>query len=108
MRAEGTEAFRARIHQQAQSLADYFFEPLSRRSRSGSLEGKAHLATLAAPLIDKLPGANLRALMRQRLTQITGLSGEASAHAPAHRRRAVRRAFAVLWRTDLLRDRAQL
>ncbi len=41
-----------------------------------SLEGKAHMATLAAPLIDKVPGANLRTLMRQRLTEITGLSNE--------------------------------
>jgi len=41
-----------------------------------SLEGKAHMATLAAPLIDKVPGANLRTLMRQRLTQITGLTNE--------------------------------
>lgn len=35
------------------------------------------MATLAAPLIDKVPGANLRTLMRQRLLEITGLSGEA-------------------------------
>nr|BFE93584.1 hypothetical protein GCM10020185_41200 [Pseudomonas brassicacearum subsp. brassicacearum] len=42
-----------------------------------SLEGKAHMATLAAPLIDKVPGANLRTLMRQRLTEITGLNSEA-------------------------------
>src|SRR3989344_4964391 len=42
-----------------------------------ALEGKAHMATLAAPLIDKVPGANLRTLMRHRLLEITGLSGEA-------------------------------
>lgn len=30
------------------------------------------MATLAAPLIDKVPGANLRTLMRQRLLEITG------------------------------------
>src|SRR5690606_28696252 len=39
-------------------------------------EGKAHLVTLAAPLIDRIPGNHLRALMRQRLSEITGLSGE--------------------------------
>ena len=47
------------------------------------MEGKAHLATLAAPLIEKIPGANLRALMRQRLTEITGLNGEALQHMAA-------------------------
>jgi len=77
VRAEGTDAFRARINQQAQPLADYFFQQLTQEADPRSLEGKAHLATLAAPLIDKVPGANLRTLMRQRLGEITGLSGEA-------------------------------
>ena len=76
IRAEGTDAFRARINQHAQPLADYFFQQLSEEADPRSLEGKAHMATLAAPLIDKVPGANLRTLMRQRLTQITGLTSE--------------------------------
>src|SRR5690554_1316597 len=77
VRREGTDAFQARIHQQARSLADYFFEHLSEEADPRSLEGKAHLATLAVPLIEKIPGANLRALMRQRLADLTGLGGEA-------------------------------
>ncbi|UVE17402.1 DNA primase [Pseudomonas sp. LS44] len=76
VRAEGTDAFRARINQHAQPLADYFFQQLTEEADPRSLEGKAHLATLAAPLIDKIPGTNLRTLMRQRLKEITGLSGE--------------------------------
>ncbi|MCP5688455.1 DNA primase, partial [Klebsiella pneumoniae] len=54
-------------------LADYFFEQLSVEADPRSLEGKAHMATLAAPLIEKIPGANLRQLMRNRLKEITGL-----------------------------------
>ena len=77
VRREGTEAFQARIHQQSRSLADYFFEQLSEEADPRSLEGKAHLATLAAPLIEKIPGANLRTLMRQRLSDLTGLGSEA-------------------------------
>ncbi|MGG2398276.1 DNA primase [Pseudomonas sp. SH1-B] len=77
VRAEGTDAFRARINQHAQPLADYFFQQLCEEADPRSLEGKAHLVTLAAPLIEKIPGNNLRALMRQRLSEITGLSGEA-------------------------------
>jgi len=77
VRSEGTDAFRARINQHAQPLADYFFQQLSEEADPRSLEGKAHLVTLAAPLIDKIPGNNLRTLMRQRLSEITGLSGEA-------------------------------
>ena len=77
VRKEGPDAFRARIHQQAQPLADYFFRHLMEEADPATLEGKAHLATLAAPLLDQLPGANLRALMRQRLGEITGLGNEA-------------------------------
>ncbi|WP_459207505.1 DNA primase [Pseudomonas sp. MLB6B] len=73
VRAEGTDAFHARINQHAQPLADYFFEQLSNEADPRSLEGKAHLATLAAPLIEQVPGANLRQLMRNRLREITGL-----------------------------------
>ncbi|RJG12288.1 DNA primase [Pseudomonas cavernicola] len=87
VRSEGTDAFRARINQQAQPLADYFFQQLTQEADPRSLEGKAHLATLAVPLIDKIPGANLRTLMRQRLSEITGLNsqalGQAIQNAPA-------------------------
>ncbi|MGA3828213.1 DNA primase, partial [Pseudomonas chlororaphis] len=68
-----TDAFRAHINQHAQPLADYFFQQLTDEADPHSLEGKAHLATLAAPLIDKVHGANLRTLMRQRLSEITGI-----------------------------------
>ncbi|MGV8921552.1 MAG: DNA primase [Pseudomonas sp.] len=77
VRSEGTDAFKARINQHAQPLADYFFEQLTKEADPRSLEGKAHMATLAAPLIEKVPGANLRTLMRQRLSEITGLNTEA-------------------------------
>ena len=76
VRQEGADAFRARLHQQAQPLAEYFFRHLAEEADPSTLEGKAHLATLAAPLLDKLPGANLRALMRQRLSEITGLAAD--------------------------------
>ncbi|WP_375741163.1 DNA primase [Pseudomonas boanensis] len=76
VRKEGTDAFLARITQHAQPLADYFFQQLTEEANPSSLEGKAHLATLAAPLIERVPGANLRALMRQRLAEITGLNND--------------------------------
>ncbi|MWV11236.1 DNA primase [Pseudomonas sp. R-28-1W-6] len=79
VRAEGTDAFRARINQHAQPLADYFFQQLCEEADPRSLEGKAHLATLASPLIEQIPGNNLRALMRMRLGEITGLTADALA-----------------------------
>ena len=77
VRSEGTDAFKARINQHAQPLADYFFQQLTEETDPRSLEGRSHMATLAAPLIDKVPGANLRNLMRQHLSEITGLNSEA-------------------------------
>ena len=75
IRSEGLDAFQARIAQQSVALTEYFFTHLAEEVNLDSLEGKAHMATLAAPLIERIPGANLRALMRQKLTQLTGLSG---------------------------------
>jgi DNA primase len=52
-------------HQPARPAAGrLFFQQLTEEADPRSLEGKAHMATLAAPLIDKVPGANLRTLMR--------------------------------------------
>ena len=84
VRREGTDAFRARLHQQAEPLAEYFFRHLMEEADPATLEGKAHLATLAAPLLERVPGANLRALMRQRLSGLTGLDAAslASSEAP--------------------------
>jgi DNA primase len=79
IRSEGQDAFQARITQQAVPLTSYFFTHLAEEVNLESLEGKAHMATLASPLIEQIPGANLRALMRQKLTQITGLSNTPSA-----------------------------
>ncbi|HZJ95821.1 MAG TPA: DNA primase [Thiopseudomonas sp.] len=73
IRSEGLEAFQARIAQQAVPLTAYFFTHLSETINLDSLEGKAHLATLATPLLERIPGVNLRALMQQKLARITDL-----------------------------------
>src|SRR5690554_6406724 len=78
IRSEGLEAFQGRMTQQAVPLTEYFFTHLAEEVNLESLEGKAHMATLAAPLIERIPGANLRALMRQKLTQMTGLANTPS------------------------------
>ena len=72
VRHEGPEVFRQRL-QQAQPLTDYFFRHLGDEARPDSLEGKAHLAKLAFPLLEQIPGHNLKQLMQLRLTEITGL-----------------------------------
>ncbi|QAX81481.1 DNA primase [Candidatus Pseudomonas adelgestsugas] len=76
VRSEGANEFRARINQCAQPLADYFFQQLTAETDPRSIEGKAHMAAIAAPMIDKMPNTNLKLLMHMRLIEITGLSGK--------------------------------
>ncbi len=73
IRAEGEDAFRARISQQAQSLTDYFFSHLMEEAAPNSLEGKAHLASVVTPLLTKMPNSGLKTLMYQKLEDLTGL-----------------------------------
>ncbi|MEH6563856.1 MAG: DNA primase [Halopseudomonas sp.] len=73
VREEGQQAFEQRISSQAQPLTEYLFRHLSEEANPSSLEGKAHLAALALPLIEKVPGSLLRRLLRQSLAQITGM-----------------------------------
>ncbi|WP_373188243.1 DNA primase [Halopseudomonas sp.] len=73
IRSEGQDAFRARMAQQAQPLTDYLFRHLAEEASPDSLEGKAHLATLALPLIEQVPGSMLRRLLRQQLEKLTGM-----------------------------------
>jgi DNA primase len=73
VRSEGQDAFRARLDQQAVPLTDYLFRHLAEEANPDSLEGKAHLAHLALPLIERVPGSMLRRLLRQALEQRTGM-----------------------------------
>lgn len=73
IRQEGHDAFRARMLQQAQPLTEYLFRHLAEEAPPNSLEGKAHLATLALPLIEQVPGSLLRRLLRQALQERTGM-----------------------------------
>lgn len=73
VRKEGADALKARMSQQAQSLTDYFFTHLAEEANPTSLEGKAHLASMATPLLAKIPMSGLKALMYQRLEELTGL-----------------------------------
>ena len=59
------------------SLADFLFNQLSTDLHLDSLEGKSRLASLAKPLIEKVPVGVYRQLLWQRLSQLTGLDEQA-------------------------------
>ncbi|HPF58773.1 MAG TPA: DNA primase [Candidatus Competibacteraceae bacterium] len=68
VRREGRAAFEQRL-EQATSLADYLFAELRACANPGTLAGRARLAELARPLLEKLPEGHFRDLMTLRLQQ---------------------------------------
>jgi DNA primase len=68
VRREGRTAFEQRL-EQAMPLADYLFAELRTRAHPDTLAGRARLAELARPLLEKLPEGHFRDLMILRLQQ---------------------------------------
>ncbi|MFC6840102.1 DNA primase [Xanthomonas theicola] len=112
VRKEGADGFGARL-QQATPLSQFFFDELSREVNLGTLDGKARLAERARPMLAQIPDGAFGDLMRQRLTEITGIGGAASAAAqpakpppralrPTHKRSLVREAIMRLLHTPAL------
>jgi DNA primase len=68
----GPEDFEQRVRS-AQHLSDFLFERLAADLDMDSLDGRAHLAERARPLIDRLPAGLYRDMMGTRLAQLVGL-----------------------------------
>lgn len=63
-----------RLVDKAQPLEEYLFNSQSEDLETGSLDGRARLSTLTAPLINKLPDGIFKELMMNSLAERTGLS----------------------------------
>ncbi|MFT4257398.1 MAG: DNA primase [Pseudoxanthomonas sp.] len=87
VRHEGAEAFDARL-KDATPLSQFFFDELSKEINLRTLDGKARLAERARPMLAQIPDGAFADLMRQRLTEITGVGTVANAPAPPPTRRA--------------------
>ncbi|MFT3763672.1 MAG: DNA primase [Pseudoxanthomonas sp.] len=81
VRHEGAEAFDARLRD-ATPLSQFFFDELSKEVNLRTLDGKARLAERARPMLAQIPDGAFADLMRQRLTEITGVGAAANAAAP--------------------------
>ncbi len=87
VRQEGVDGFDARLRD-ATPLSEFFYASLSADVNLGSLDGKARLAERCKPLLAQIPDGAFGDLMRQRLTELTGLGARASTpqtHVPAQR-----------------------
>ena len=83
VRNEGRDGFEARLAQ-ATPLSQFFFDELARDVNLGTLDGKARMAERAKPLLAQIPDGAFGDLMRQRLTELTGVGAtRTGADAPA-------------------------
>ncbi|UNK42728.1 DNA primase [Luteimonas sp. S4-F44] len=108
VRQEGVQGFEARLAQ-ATPLSTFFFDTIGDGIALSTLDGKARLAERAKPMLAQIPEGAFADLMRQRLTELTGLGRPAASVAapptrmprggravPAPRRSLVRHAIALL------------
>lgn len=73
VRNEGKEGFEQRLHH-AQGISEFLLHSLKHEiDDSDSLEGRARLAKLAAPMIQQIPGTALKSLFWQALAEETRL-----------------------------------
>ena len=77
VRAEGQGAFEQRL-QRAQPLSELLFEHLSAQVDMVSHDGRARLATLAKPLISKVPVGIYREMLEGRLAALAGVAPRAT------------------------------
>ncbi len=73
VRDQGADTFRSLI-ESASPLPDLLFDTLLNQTDLTRMDGKARLATLARPLISRVPEGPLRELMQQRLSDLTGVA----------------------------------
>ena len=81
IRKEGSDAFNQRI-EQALPLSEFLFQHLTSQVHMETIDGRAKLAQLARPHLEKLPKGVFRQMMFQRLEELVGVKGEHLDSAP--------------------------
>src|SRR3546814_7314197 len=77
VRKDGADGFDARLRE-AMPLSEFFFAQMSQDVNLGTLDGKARLAERCKPLLAQIPDGAFGDLMKQRLTELTGVGARAS------------------------------
>ncbi len=99
VRKEGSDAFMARI-EQALPLSEFLFQRLKTQVEMGSIDGRARLAQLATPILEKLPAGVFRQMMFQHLEELVGirdghLDKGTQSRKPAGNRRALEQSGSI-------------
>jgi len=90
VRQEGRDGFESRLRA-ATPLSQFFFDSLGNDVNLTTLEGKGRLAERAKSYLAQIPDGAFGDLMKQRLTELTGVGARASTpetHVPAQRANA--------------------
>src|SRR5688572_11044108 len=107
VRKDGADGFNTRL-QQAMPLSEFFFNEMAKDVNLGTLDGKARLAERCKPMLAQIPDGAFGDLMKQRLTELTGVGGRPAEqihvttrpvraeHAPGPRQSLVRSAVTAL------------
>ncbi len=74
IRKEGAETFQKRI-ENALPLSEFLFKHLASQVHMDSIDGRARLAELAKPLLNKLPNGIFQHMMYQQLEKMIGVAG---------------------------------
>ena len=91
VRSQGKEGFEQYLAEHSKSLSDFLFDSLLIQVDLSSPEGKSKLASLAIPLINRIPGEMLRVYLRNILGQKLGIldSAQLEAMLPNHQQKEV-------------------
>ena len=81
VRSQGKEGFEQYLAEHSKSLSDFLFDSLLMQVDLSSQEGKSKLASLAIPLINRIPGEILRVYLRNILGQKLGILDSAQLEA---------------------------
>lgn len=73
VRREGSHGLQRRLRD-ATPLSDFLFDRLADQVDMSNLDGRARLATLAHPLLDKVPAGVFRDLLGSRLADLVGIT----------------------------------
>ena len=73
VRKNGKDYFEGLLEETATPLSEYFFEQLGADINLSTMDGRARIASLAKPYLEKLPSGVFQQLMLKRLSEITQL-----------------------------------
>jgi DNA primase len=91
VRKEGREGLEQRLDQ-ALPLSEFLFQQLTSQVKMETIDGRAHLAELARPHLERLPNGLFRKMMFQHLEQLVGIRDPQLDRTSARRRSVTSRA----------------